>query len=56
MRIWSETYDIILIVDYLFENQLIIKDCYDLAPVIKSLRDIADVLNAFLLIMKTKEV
>ena len=49
---WAENvYNIAVIVDYFISNQPEIKECYNLAPVIKSLRDNADLLNAFLLIM-----
>ena len=48
----EDVYNIAVIVDYLVSNQPEIEECYNLAPVIKSLRDNADLLNAFLLIMK----
>ena len=41
-------------VDYFVANQPEIEECYNLAPVIKNLRNNADLLNAFLLIMRTK--
>ena len=45
---WAENiYNITVIVDYFVSNQLEIEECYNLAPVIKSLRDNADLLNAF---------
>lgn len=45
---WAENvYNISVIVDYFISNQLEIEECYNLAPVIKSLRDNADLLNAF---------
>lgn len=45
---WSKSiYNIAVIVDYFVSNQPEIEECYDLAPVIKSLRDNADFLNAF---------
>lgn len=45
---WTENvYNISVIVDYFVSNQPEIEECYNLAPVIKSLRDNADLLNAF---------
>ena len=45
---WAENvYNIVVIVDYFVSNQSEIEECYNLAPVIKSLRDNADLLNAF---------
>ena len=45
---WTENvYNIAVIVDYFISNQPKIKECYNLAPVIKNLRDNADLLNAF---------
>ena len=45
---WAENiYNITVIVDYFVINQPEIEECYNLAPVIKSLRDNADLLNAF---------
>ena len=50
---WAESiYNIAVIVDYFVSNQPGIEECYNLAPVIKSLRDNADLLNVFLLVMK----
>ena len=47
---WVESiYNIAVIVDYFVSNQPEIEECYNLAPVIKSLRDNADLLNAFLI-------
>ena len=47
---WAESiYNISVIVDYFVSNQPEIEECYSLAPVIKSLRDNADLLNAFLI-------
>ena len=45
-------YNIAVIVDYLVSNHPEIEECYNLTPVIKNLRQNADLLNAFLLIMK----
>ena len=45
---WAENvYNIAVIVDYFVCNQPEIEECYNLAPVIKNLRDNADLLNAF---------
>ena len=50
---WAENvYNIAVIVDYFVSNQPEIEECYNLAPVVKNLKDNADLLNAFLLIMK----
>ena len=46
---WAEdVYNIAVIVDYFVCNQPEIEECYNLAPVIKNLRNNADLLNAFL--------
>lgn len=45
-------YNIAVIVDYFVSNQPEIEELYNLAPVIKNLRDNADLLNAFLLILR----
>ena len=45
---WAENiYNIAVVIDYFVANQPEIEECYNLAPVIKSLRDNADLLNAF---------
>ena len=45
---WAENvYNIAVIVDYFVSNQPEIEECYNLTPVIKNLRDNADLLNAF---------
>ena len=45
---WAENiYNITVIVDYLVSKQPEIEECYNLAHVIKNLRDNADLLNAF---------
>lgn len=45
---WAEdVYNIAVIVDYFVGNQQEIEECYNLAPVIKNLRNNADLLNAF---------
>ena len=45
---WSENiYNTAVVVDYFVANQPEIEECYNLAPVIKHLRNNADVLNAF---------
>ena len=42
-----EYYNIAVIVDYFVANQPEIEELYNLAPVIKNLRQNADLLNAF---------
>ena len=45
---WSENiYNTAVIIDFFVANKPEIEECYNLAPVIKSLRDNADLLNAF---------
>ena len=45
---WAEdVYNIAVIVDYFVGNQPEIGECYNLAPIIKNLRNNADLLNAF---------
>ncbi len=45
---WTEdVYNIAVIVDYFVSNQPGIEECYNLAPVVKNLRNYADLLNAF---------
>ena len=48
-------YNTAVVIDYFVANQPEIEECYNLAPVIKHLRNDADVLNAFLIDHK-KEV
>lgn len=45
---WAENiYNIAVIVDYFVANQLEIEELYNSAPVIKTLRQNSDLLNAF---------
>jgi len=45
---WSENiYNTAVIIDYFVANQPEIEECYNLAPVVKYLRNNADILNAF---------
>ncbi len=45
---WAENiYNTAVVIDYFVANQPEIEECYNLAPVIKLLRNDADVLNAF---------
>ena len=45
---WSENiYNTTVVIDYFVVNQPEIEECYNLAPVVKHLRNDADVLNAF---------
>ena len=46
-KLAKNVYNIAVIVDYFISNQPEIEECYNLAPVIKTLRDNADLLNAF---------
>lgn len=49
---WSENiYNTAVVIDY-FVNQPEIEECYNLTPVIKHLRNDADVLNAFFIDLK----
>ena len=45
---WAEdVYNIAVVIDYFVVNQQEIEECYNLAPVVKNLRNSADLLNAF---------
>lgn len=45
---WAEdVYNIAVVVDYFVGNQPEIEECYNLALVVKNLRNNADLLNAF---------
>jgi len=45
---WAENiYNTAVVIDYFVSNQPEIEECYNLAPVIKNLRNNADLLNAF---------
>lgn len=45
---WSENiYNTAVVIDYFVTNQPEIEECYNLAPIVKNLRNNADVLNAF---------
>ena len=45
---WSENiYNTAVVIDYFVANQPEIEECYNLAPVVKYMRNNADVLNAF---------
>ena len=43
----ENVYNISVIVDYFVSNQPEIEECYNLTPVIKNLKQNADLLNAF---------
>lgn len=50
---WSENiYNTAVVIDYFVANQPEIEECYNLTPVIKHLRNDADVLNAFFIDLK----
>ena len=54
---WAEdVYNIAVIIDYLVANQPEIEECYNLAPVIKNLRNNADLLNAFFIDNKKSDL
>ena len=45
---WAEDiYNIAVVIDHFVGNQPEIEECYNLAPVIRNLRNNADLLNAF---------
>lgn len=45
---WAEnTYNIAVVIDYFVSNQPEIEKCYNLAPVVKHLKNNADLLNSF---------
>ena len=46
-KLVDDVYNIAVIVDYFVGNQPEIEECYNLALVIKNLRNNADLLNAF---------
>ena len=46
-KLAENVYNIAVIVDYFVSNQPEIEECYNLTPVIKNLRQNADLLNAF---------
>ena len=50
----EDIYNIVIVVDYFVANQPEIEECYNLAPVIKNLRNNADLLNAFFIDKSTK--
>ena len=48
LRNWAENiYNIAVVIDYFVSNQTEIEECYNLAPIIKCLRNNADLLNSF---------
>lgn len=46
-KLAENVYNIAVIVDYFVSNPPEIEECYNLAPVVKNLKDNADLLNAF---------
>jgi len=46
-RYAENIYNTAVVIDYFVANQPEIEECYNLAPVVKHLRNDADVLNAF---------
>lgn len=54
---WAEDiYNIVIVVDYFVANQPEIEECYNLASVIKNLRNNADLLNAFFIDNENKKL
>ena len=54
---WAEDiYNIVIVVDYFVSNQPKIEECYNLASVIKNLRNNADLLNAFFIDNENKNL
>lgn len=54
---WAEDiYNIVIVVDYFVSNQSEIEECYNLAPVIKNLRNNADLLNTFFIDNENKNL
>lgn len=48
---WAEDiYNTAIVIDYFVANQPEIEECYNLAPVVKHLRNDADMLNAFFIV------
>ena len=46
-KLAEDAYNIAVVVDYFVSNQPEIEECYNLAPVIRNLKNNADLLNAF---------
>ena len=46
-KLAENVYNTAVVIDYFVANQPEIEECYNLAPVVKHLRNDADVLNAF---------
>ena len=56
LKQWSDDiYNITVVVDYFVSNQPEIEECYNLVPVIKSLKKSADLMNAFFINYKNNE-
>jgi len=52
---WAENvYNITVVVDYFVSNQPEIEECYNLKPVIKNLKQNADLLNTFFIDIENK--
>lgn len=53
---WAEnTYNIAVVIDYFVSNQPEIEECYNLAPVVKYLKNNADLLNSFFINFEDSE-
>ena len=46
-KLSENIYNTAVVIDYFVANQSEVEECYNLAPVVKHLRNDADVLNAF---------
>ena len=55
-KLAEDIYNIVIVVDYFVANQPEIEECYNLAPVIKNLRNNADLLNAFFIDNENKKL
>ena len=53
---WAENaYNIAVIIDYFVSNQPEIEECYNLAPIVKHLKNNADLLNSFFINFEDSE-
>lgn len=53
---WAENvYNIAVVMEYFIVNQTDIEECYNLAPIIKCLRNNADLLNSFFINFEDSE-
>lgn len=53
---WAKkVYNIAVIIDYFISNKPKIEECYNLAPVVRNLKNYADLLNAFFIDVDNKK-